>query len=399
MTTKAIALALLGGLALTFASVTPASAVTTLAPASEPVVATFGDSWMLEFEVSATVPGEGGNYSPPMNESSGTVDVFIEQVPGTFLEDLTVQANGRVFVTQPPGQPLLAPGTYDLRAVFTPAGRTGLQTAQVRVPGAITITPLELAATIAVQTDASAATPTITVALAGAGETELASLPPGVWNLSVREAAGSEILYSRQVLQTEALDPLVVELTDDLRADVDHVLIAEFVPVDEYAAGVVVTGAGEIPFRTAAQGFGELLVTPIDVPVWALIVALVGLGTGIAGLVTTLVVRARRTPRPARALAESDGAEDDETTELTDINELFDAPEGADTGQPVSTSESAQFAESETPSPDSSEESSDESPAETDDVSADSDGDAHSEGDADSDGDANASEETPPAKA
>lgn len=376
MRTKAIAFALVGGLALSLASVIPASAVTTVALASEPVVATFGDSWMLELDISATLSGEGDSYSPPINESSGTVDVFIEQVSGTFLDNLTVQSNGRVFVTQAPTLPLLAPGTYDLRAVFTPSSATsGLQTAQVRIPGAITITPLELSANISVDTDASAATPTITVALAGAGETELASLPPGVWNLGVREAAGSEILYSRQVLQTTAPDPLVVELSDDLRPDVDHVLIAEFVPVNEYAAGVVVTGAGEIPFRTAAQGFGELLVTPIDVPVWALIVALVGLAAGVAGLVTALVVRARRAPRTPRVPADSNEAGDDDTIELADIDELFDAPAGTATDEPASTLGNASPADAETPSPDSAQEPSDESPAETDDVSVEADDD------------------------
>ncbi|MBA4247401.1 MAG: hypothetical protein C0444_03785 [Microbacterium sp.] len=340
MKAKAIALALVGGLALSLASVTPASAVTTVAPASEPAVATFGDAWMLELEVSATLNAEGGSYSPPINEASGTVDVFIEQVPGTFLDNLTVQSNGRVFVTQPPGQPLLAPGTYDLRAVFTPSSpETGLQTAQVRIPAAITITPLELTANISVVTDASAGMPRLTVALVGAGETELSALPPGVWNLSVREAAGSETLYSRQVLQTSALDPLVVELTDDLRPDVDHVLLAEFVPVAEYAAGVVVTGAGEIPFRTAPKGFGELLVSPIDVPVWALIVALVGLAAGVAGLVTALVVRARRAPRPVGATTEGDAADTAETTDVADIEELFGAPEEVEAPEPVAPAE------------------------------------------------------------
>lgn len=330
MKARAAAVALIGGIAVTLAGVAPAVAETSISAASAPVVATFGEPWMLELEVSAVLD----SFIPPVTESSGSVDVFIEQVPGTFLENLTVQSNGRVFVTQPPGQPWLAPGTYDVRAVFSPSASTGLQTAEFRMPGAITINPLELTANITVNTDAAAAIPTITVALAGAGEDVRDSLPPGVWNLSIREASGSDVLFSRQVLQTAALDPLVVEMGEELRPDVDHVLVAEFVPVAEYAAGVVVNGAGDIPFRTAPQDLGQLLVTPVDLPIWALVIALVGLLAGIAGLVTALVVRARRAPRAVTVGVAHDPVIDADVVELADINDLFDepAPVGAEAG-------------------------------------------------------------------
>jgi len=270
----------------------PASAATQITSASPaPVVAEFASPWLIELQVASV----GEDFVPTVGESSGTVDVFIEQVSGTFLENLAVQADGRVFVTQPPNQPWLAPGTYDLRAVFTPAASTGLDVAQLRIPGAITITPIELTATVAIETGAAAVTvPTVTISMAPTGEQARDSLPPGVWNLSVREAADDEVLQTRQVVQTSALDPLVVELSEELRPGVDHVLSAEFVPVAEYAPGVSVTGAGDVAFRTAAQDLGQLLVTPVDVPVWALVLVIVGVLAGLAGLVTALVVRSRR---------------------------------------------------------------------------------------------------------
>lgn len=319
MKTRGLALALFGALAITLVTVAPAAAdSTSIRSTSSPVVAVFGEPWKLEFSIS----GEEGGFSLPIGESSGSVDVFIEQLPGVFLEDLAVQANGSVFVTQPPDKPFLAPGTYDVRAVFTPASGTGLKTAQVRVPAAITITPLELAATIAVQADSSVTNPRISVSLATAGEASLGALPPGVWNLTVREASGNDVLYSRQVLQTTSFEPLVIETTASFRPDVDHVLLAEFVPVAEFAAGVVVTGTGEIAFRTAPQDIGQFLVTPIDVPVWALVLALVGLLAGVSGLVTSLIVRARRAhhligPAPAddAASAGEDGARESTTDE------------------------------------------------------------------------------------
>ena len=336
MMIRTVALSVIGGLTMALAAITPAIASTTITSPTPPIVATFGDPWMLELTLSADFDG----YMPPVGESSGTVDVFIEQLPGIFIDDLAVQSNGRAFITQPPTQPLLAPGVYDVRAVFTPAASTGLEAGQVRLPGAITITPLELAASIAVRTDASATPTTITIALASTGEGELSTLPPGVWNLSVREASGTELLASRQVLQTTSPEPLVVELADDFRPDVDHILVAEFVPVDEFASGVVVTGAGEIAFRTAPQDLGQFLVTPIDVPLWALIVALSGLAAGIAGLVIALVVRARRTPRAPMAPSKDAALDDAETIELADINDLFDAQDDAESSDLAAREES-----------------------------------------------------------
>lgn len=307
MKTLGVTLAVVSVLLAGAAVAGPASAATQITNASPtPVVAEFADPWLIELQVASV----GEDFVPTVGESSGTVDVFIEQVAGTFLEDLTLQADGRVFVTQPPDQPWLAPGTYDLRAVFTPAASTGLEIAQVRIPGAITITPIDLTATVAVETGAAAVTvPTVTISMATTGEQARDSLPPGVWNLSVREAADDEVLLTRQVVQTSALDPLVVELSEELRPGVEHVLSTEFVPVAEYAPGVTVAGTGEVEFRTAAQDLGQLLVTPVDVPIWALVLAIVGVLAGLAGLVTTLAVRSRR--RAAGVTPAHDGATDD----------------------------------------------------------------------------------------
>jgi len=297
-----------GALLLATAGTSSAAATTTdiAVLSATPVVAKFAEPWVLELQVTAA----GAFFVPAIDETSGTVDVFIDQVPGTFLDDLTVQPDGRVFVTQPPNAAWLAPGTYDLRALFTPVGPTDLNSAQVSVVGAITITPIELIATVDVTTDAAAVTvPTVSLSLSGVGEPELQSAPPGVWKLSVREAESDEVVEIREVVQPTDLDPIVVELADSLRAGRDHVLVSEFIPYEEYLPGVTITGTGEQSFRTSDASFADLVVAPVLLPIWALVLIAIGVMLGAVGLIVTLIARARRAP--TEGTDRSDGAEED----------------------------------------------------------------------------------------
>lgn len=322
-----------GAVALAISAATPSLATTGITAETEtPIVVEFSSPWLLELRVTAT-----GDYLAPPDESSGTVAVFFDQLPGTFLDGLVVQPDGKVFVSPPPDQPWLAPGDYNLRAVFTPAPGTGLDSAQVLVANAITILPLELLATVDVQTDPSAITvPTVTISLSNAGGRELASVPPGVWSLSVRDASSDAVVVTRELAQSSALDPLVVELGDSLRAGRDYVLTTSFTPVAEYAPGVTITGTGEQSFTTAAQGPGEFLISPITLPVWVVILIGLGLLLALVGLTVALLVRARRRrnvadshrddnstdPDSAQpADADTVSVDEEPTTESSDVDE------------------------------------------------------------------------------
>jgi len=327
-----------GALLVTIVGATPAAATTEISAETEtPVVAEFASPWLLELRVTAS-----GDYAPSPDESSGTVAIFFDQLPGTFLEGLVVQPDGKVFVSPPPDQPWLAPGDYNLRAVFTPAAGNGLDSGQVLVANAVTILPLELLATVNVETDPSAVTvPTVTLSLGSAGERELVSAPPGVWSLSVRDASSDEVVVTRELAQSSALEPIVVELGDSLRAGREYVMTTSFVPVAEYEPGVIITGTGEQSFTTAAQGPGEFLISPVTLPVWAVILIGVGLLLALTGLTVALVARARRQRTDAGTQPAGDDTATADVESAADEEPAADKESSADEESPAATEPSA----------------------------------------------------------
>ena len=342
MRTRTRIAAIAATLALVGVGATPAAAVTEIAADPETIVtAVFAEPWF--FELVVTVSSE--EYSPPLiDESSGTVDVFIEQLPGTFLSGLVVQPGGRVFVSQPPDLPWLAPGTYGVRAQFTPTRNSGTEAAQVSVPDAITILPIELAAEVEVLTaQGQSAVPTVSLSLRDVTEADspLVKAPPGIWKVSVADKGSGDIVVTREVAQSTEFEPILVELGDTLRPGTDYVVVAEYAPVPEFAPGVVVSDPTEQTFRTPDGSLGELLGAPVTLPIWALILTIVGVLLGAAGLVFGL--RARRSPADATEAEHNAATLEDATLEDESINDGSGDDESIDdeSGDATETDESS----------------------------------------------------------
>jgi hypothetical protein len=264
-----------------------------------PAEAVFSDPWMLDLRLT---PAPGA-FVPRLGESSGHVDVFIDQVPGVYLEALPVQADGSVFVSQRADIAWLAPGTYDLRAVFTPAAGSGLDAAQARFPAAITILPATVEASSAVLLGEDGSM-RVELGFAARAEEPGTIVPVGVWSIAVSEADTGELLESHEIAQGPEVEQHIVPIGADLPAGTELSVTTGFTPVAEYLPGVEIQGLGEERVRTPDLTLAERLIAPVALPVWVVVAIAAGALLGIASL-TVVLLRRRR-----GATTDSDGGGD-----------------------------------------------------------------------------------------
>lgn len=285
-----------------------------------PTEATFSDPWMLELRVT---PAPGA-FVPRLGESSGHVDVYIDQLPGVYLETLPVQADGRVFVSERTDTAWLPPGTYDLRAVFTPAAGSGLDAAQARFPAAITIAPatVEARSSVLLAEDGSMR---IELGFVETAEDTRSVVPVGVWSIAVTEVDSGELLESYELAQGAEVEQFLVPIGADLPAGTELSVATTFTPVAEYLPGVEVDGLGEERVRTPDLSFGERLIAPIALPLWAVGAITTGAVLGVAALAVVLLRRRRGST--AAVVDDEDAAESLENVDPVAAEEaLEDGP-------------------------------------------------------------------------
>jgi hypothetical protein len=287
-----------------------------------PLSVAFGSPWVIALTVSATGP-----YGvPALDESSGTVDVFIEGIPGAYASKVPVQAGGVVFFSQPLKQPLLGAGTYSVSAIFTPSGGSGLGTSQTAAPTTLIITPLAVAAKVSVA--ASSSEPVITAELTGEYRDTTGTVPPGVWTFKVTKADSTESVFDRTVLQQSAPDKILVTIDSKLAAGSDFVVSSTFTPVSELAPGLTVTAPGDSTFRTPDATFLEILGSPVLLPVWAWILAAIVFLALTASLVV-VIVRQRRKPTAPGGTQDSELEQVARTEPVTVVGGANEADGGA----------------------------------------------------------------------
>ncbi|MET0975409.1 MAG: hypothetical protein ABWX82_07050 [Leifsonia sp.] len=279
------------------------SGATTTTFVGEPAVsAVFGSDWYLTIAVAAVEPYDS------VQPSSGTVDVYVDGIAGAYAAGLPIQADGLVYVAQPTAQPLLGAGEHSLRAIFNPAAGSRSQTSQTTAEKILTITPLDVTATVSASMDASVSEePLLRASLAGSYVDAAGGAPAGTWSFEVTDAKGNAV-FSEQVAQEAGeTDALVIPVDAELPRGSEFSVTSSFTVDPSIAQGVTVTQPAPDSFTSASATLGETMVTPVAVAWWAVWAAIAGLLllTAAAVWLLVLVVRRRRTPPTAAADAPS----------------------------------------------------------------------------------------------
>ncbi len=269
-----------------------ASAATSSVTFAEPATtAAFGSNWVVEVRVA----GSDGGYGVPVTAASGTVDIVVSGVAGTYAS-LPLQNGGVAFFAQPLGKPLLPAGAHTLTAIFNPSAGSKLSQA-TSAPATLKITPLTVDTTVTAVADPRVAPePVITAQLAGEYATAIGTLPAGIWSFTVKAADNDTALFeTRRVQDPLATKPVTVLVDTRLRSSTNYVVSWTFDPVAEIAGGLTITTKGTADFRTPDGTIITALATPVEWPLWAWIVLLVII-LGLAAAVTVLLIQRRTLP-------------------------------------------------------------------------------------------------------
>jgi hypothetical protein len=296
------ALALLGTsllLALVPATAALADSLTstTTFGASASQTAVFGTNWVMPIVVAGA-----GEYSPPVNATSGTISIVIEGQPGTYASGLPLTSGGQAFFSPPSSKPLLGAGTYKITAIYQPAAGSGLLTSQTTTPAVLTITPISLSTSFTVQSIAIHDQPGAEAVAVVAPPANKQGIPSGSWDITVTDAKGTVAFQKKVPLGINRAAPTTLKLTPGLQAGSNYSITAKFEPTASIAGGYTVTN-GKAQQRTiAAKSLAETLSDRVVTPIWALI----AIGLGIALLVAAaivLIVRLRRQNVPSASAA------------------------------------------------------------------------------------------------
>ncbi|MEL4318299.1 hypothetical protein WJX64_04730 [Leifsonia sp. YIM 134122] len=261
---------------------------------AEPVTAAFDTDWVLDLVVARDAP------SGPVQPGEGTVDVYIDGIPGVYAHGLPIQSGGAVFFSQPSSQPLLGAGDHTVRAIFNPLGGSGLVSSQTAQTVVLTVTPLTLTATVSAVMDASVAEqPVITAVLSGPAVEAFHGAPAGTWSFTVTDP-DAEIVFSREAAQVQGstsaiVVPVDAELAHGTRFDVT----STFVPHPSLTGGLTIDGPSTSTFVSASATLTERLVAPIAAEWWMVIAAGAVLALLAAATIwlSVLSVRRRRAGR------------------------------------------------------------------------------------------------------
>lgn len=281
------------------AAPTPASAavpssIEFLGPSS--ITAEFGSPWSFTLAVKTYYDRPEGMRAGP---TDGTVDIFLSGVGDAFATDLPIQADGLVYFAQPLSKPLLAAGTYEVSAIYSPAPGSYLDSSQTGVMPTLEITPLTVVPAVEASNDpAIAKHPVITASLGGPYTKSQNGSPAGTWTFRVSETAEGAEVFSTDVPQQHGdAEPIRVEVVATLTSGTDYTVTAEFAPSGELAGGIDVAPVPTASFSTPGTTLIDSLTTRLPFPGWLVL----AIGILVLALVVTVIVLGVRISKlPAR---------------------------------------------------------------------------------------------------
>ncbi len=275
-----------------------------------PTTVEYGGEWSIAVKLFVSYSGA----AVPLKPTDGTVDVFVDGVGGPFEKNLPILDGGFVYVSQPDSLPLLGAGDHTLRAVFNPATGSYLTSSQTKQKATLTVTPLAVEPSIAV--DVTGAVPRITTSIAGAYVDARGGAPAGTWTFDVADSSGAS-LFSLQAAQPGGTkDPVVVDVTAKLKQGATYTVNATFEPAGDLGSGLTVATIPAQTVTTPGSTFAEIIGASVPLPLWLFIV-LVLLAAGLAVVVIILASKMAGT-RPQRAVAFA-GADDVELMSLDEV--------------------------------------------------------------------------------
>jgi hypothetical protein len=264
-------LAALGGAVLgPLSASADGSSTTTAFVDTTPVTVAFGADWLITIKVSVN------DYPVNLDNTYGTVDVYLSGINGAYATGLPLQPGGLAYFAQPTAQSPLGAGTYTVTAIFQPSAGGGLKTSQTTTPASITVSQLNVNPSVKVTDDPSvAAVPTITASLAGSYVDTNGGAPSGVWSFTVNDSSGKSVFDSKVAQAAGEKKPLVIGIDSGIKQGTTYTVESTFTPSKSIAPGVDVAKVPTASFHSADGSFTDKLAAPVAIPVWLFIVILV----------------------------------------------------------------------------------------------------------------------------
>ncbi len=265
----------------------------------------YGSDWVVAAHVSRIDSKE------TVTGAEGTIDVYADGGAAAVAAGLPIQADGTAYVTQSTA-PLLAAGPHTLTAVFHPSTDSTLASSQTAQPLAISILPLTIDPTAALDGWGDEAG-TISLDMTGTYLTAF-GVPAGTWTVSVQSATG-DVAGTQTIAQAIGAElPLVVPVDATLERGEDYTVTTDFTPDTAIVGGVTLSAIPAMTASTQVVTVAETFGTPVelDLPVIALFVLAAVLILGVLALVLALA-RVRRRPS-ATASAGVDSEDTDAET-------------------------------------------------------------------------------------
>ena len=255
----------------------------------------YGTNWLMPIKVAGT------SQYDFVTSTSGTVNILIKGIAGNYVTGLPLTAGGMAFLSPPSSQPPLGAGTYEVTAVYVPSGTAYLAGSQTATPATLTITPLVLSTSFAVNKTTVDNKPSLEVVTTVSPPNSNAAIPDGTWLVEAKDSAGAVAFQKTVQLAKNPADPVTVPLGTSVKPGHSYAISAVFMPAASVVGGYQVKSDPSKTVAVEAQSIGEALSTPFAAPGWLLIVIGLGLAVLIAAAIVLLVTGRRKTHAAARA--------------------------------------------------------------------------------------------------
>jgi len=262
----------------------------------------FGSEWDLPIRV--TSKSDRGTYDVTTND--GTVDIFVEGMPGEYVTAATIYPGGMVYFAPPANEPALGAGEYSITAVFTPGAGSDFATSKTKKAAAVTITTIGVTPAAKLLTDPSVVTvPTVRTSLSGEFVDDTGVPPNGTWTVTGTDSDGTEAFSITADQPTEsdegAVGPLDIPITSTLEPGETYEVRTVFTADPLIARGIEFENPAPASFSTPSLTPAEVLSGPVTISMWIVVLN----GVLFIGLVVLLVLvlgvwsRGRVTKEPA----------------------------------------------------------------------------------------------------
>ena len=268
------------------------------------VSAPFGSAWDIPIRV--TSKSDEGTYNVTTND--GTVDIFVEGMPGEYVTAATIYPGGMVYFAQPSNEPSLPAGEYNITAVFTPAAGSDYATSKTKKAAVLTITTLAVTASAEILTDPAIVTvPTVRTSLAGQYVDEEGAPPSGTWTVTGTASTGDEAFSITAEQPTEsaegAVGPLDIPIPNELEPGETYDVTTTFTADPLIAAGLDYENPANLTFSTPSLTTAEVLSGPVDISLWIIMLNGVLFIVFVVILVLLLGVWTRGRPKKVKTAA------------------------------------------------------------------------------------------------